>query len=45
MYYFAKSLIDDRPYRIFVVFSCKVFVRWAIVSHAEMSQRKNLRYG
>jgi len=42
---FGKSLLDDRHYRIFVVLSYKVFARWAFVSHAEMSQLKNLRNG
>jgi len=32
-----KSLINDRHYRIFVVLSCKVFVRWALVSHTEVN--------
>jgi len=29
----------DQPNRIVVVFSYKVFVRWALASHAEMSQQ------
>jgi hypothetical protein len=32
----------DRPNRIVVVFSYKVFVRGASASHAEMSQQLNL---
>jgi len=29
--------MDDRHYRIFVVFSYKVFERWALVSHTEVN--------
>jgi len=37
MYDFGKSLMYDRHYRIFVVLSYKVFVRWALVSYTEVS--------
>jgi len=29
--------MDERHYRIFVVLSSKVFVRWALVSYTEVS--------
>ncbi len=41
----VKKMMMDRHYRIFVVLSYKVFVRWASVSHAEMSQRQNYGNG
>ena len=37
MHDFGKSLVNDRHYRIFVVLFYKVFVRWTLVSHTEVS--------
>ena len=34
-------MVTNRPNRIVVVLSYKVFVRGVLVSHAEMSQLKN----
>jgi hypothetical protein len=38
---FGRMIVADRPNRIVVVLSYKVFVRGVLVSHAEMSQLQN----
>jgi hypothetical protein len=42
MHEIGRMIVADQPNRIVVVLSYKIFVRGALVSHAEMSQLRIL---